>query len=162
MAWNAPVTQSVGTLITPAIWNSQIVENLLYLKSPPITLMGSLQTLTTSSSSYVNVFETQNIVTAAGGRVLLMGLGYANHNESGVVELHLNLTVDGVDDVAGSDGYVRQYLQGTGREPFVMLYMSDTLSPAMHTFRLRAKVIPIAGTTGTVTITTRRFWLMEV
>jgi len=162
VAYVNPTNRSAGELITAARWNQDVVANIQYLKSPPITLMGSLQTLTTSSSSYVNVFETQNIVTSVGGRVLLMGLGYANHNESGSVELHLNLTVDGVDDVAGSDGYVRQYLQGTGREPFVMLYMSGTLSAAMHTFRLRAKVVPIAGTTGTVTITTRRFWLMEV
>ncbi len=33
MAWTAPTTQATGTLITAAIWNTDLTDNLAYLKT---------------------------------------------------------------------------------------------------------------------------------
>jgi hypothetical protein len=39
MSWTAPVTQTTGTLITAAIWNAQITDNMTYLKTMDLTGM---------------------------------------------------------------------------------------------------------------------------
>ena len=34
--WTTPTTRSLGFLVTPAVWNADIVNNLIYLKTSPV------------------------------------------------------------------------------------------------------------------------------
>ena len=142
MAWVNPPSRSVGTLITPTIWNQDVVANLLYLKTPPLTRRG-WESLTTSSTSYVPVHETQNIITASGGRVVFVATGTAYQTGVGALNVSLTLYVDGAKlPTANDDGLVRVGLPGTAYShvPWTILYSTDTLTAAMHTFRIYAKV----------------------
>ncbi len=47
MAWTAPTTRSTGTLITAAIWNTDLTDNLAYLKSAVDTNTSGISTLNT-------------------------------------------------------------------------------------------------------------------
>lgn len=52
--WTAPTTRSTGALVSASIWNTDIVENLKYLKDSPVfdgspTVSGRLKAATTMS-----------------------------------------------------------------------------------------------------------------
>ena len=155
MAWNAPVTQSVGTLITPAIWSSQIVEKLLYLKSPPATILAGASN-ETSSTSYVPLTETQNIITTTGGRVLIGAYGYSFRTSgSGAMQVTIGLQIDG--GAVGNAIIVTVPEQLNNAAPWAMLHLTAQLTPAFHTFRLHHRV---GGNTGKSNVL--QFWMLEV
>lgn len=159
MAWVNPPSRSVGTLITPTIWNQDVVANLLYLKTPPLTRLNFVA-FNTSSTSYVPVHETQNIVTSTGGRVLFGAIGTAYQPASSALNLYLTLYVDGTKLVTANDeGLVRIGVPGSANVhvPWCVLYTTSTLTAAMHTFRLYAKV---SGSTGNVIL--QHLFLVEV
>ena len=159
MAWVNPPSRSVGTLITPTIWNQDVVANLLYLKTPPLTRSG-FDSLSTSSTSYVPVHETQNIVTSTAGRVLFIATGTAYQTASSALSVYLTLYVDGVKlTTANDEGLVRVYLTATNNAhvPWTILYSTGTLTAAMHTFRIYAKV-----SNGTGNVNLQQIVMLEV
>lgn len=159
MAWVNPPSRSVGTLITPTIWNQDVVANLLYLKAPPLTRRG-FESFTTSSTSYVPVHETQNIITASGGRVLFIATGTAYQEASSPLNVYLTLYVDGVKlTTANDEGLVRVWVPGTAHAhvPWTILYSTSTLTAAMHTFRIYAKV-----NAGTGSVVLQQLLMLEV
>lgn len=159
MAWVNPSSQSVGMLITPTIWNQDVVANLLYLKAPPLTRL-AYNSLTTSSTSYVPMHETQNIITASGGRVLFIATGTAYQAASSALNVFLTLYIDGVKVVTANDeGLVRVGVPGTAHMhvPWTILYSTSTLTAAMHTFRIYAKV-----SNGTGSVNLQQLLMLEV
>ena len=155
MAWNTPLTWDTGRLVTANDLNRQIRDNLLYLKSPPATILAGANN-TTSSTSYVPLTETQNIITTAGGRVLIGAYGYSYRTSgSGPMQVTIALQIDG--GAVGHAIIVTVPEQLNNGAPWAMLHLTAQLTPAFHTFRLYHRV---SGNTGTSNVL--QFWMLEV
>ena len=159
MAYVNPTNRSAGELITAARWNQDVVANIQYLKTPPITRLG-FTAFNTSSTSYVPVHETQNIITTTGGRVLFGAIGTAFQIASSALSVYLTLYVDGTKlTTANDEGLVRVGVPGTAHVhvPWCILYTTGTLTAAMHTFRIYAKV-----SDGTGYVNLQHLFLLEI
>lgn len=159
MAYVQPSNRALGELITTARWNQDVVANIQYLKTPPITTLG-FTSFNTSSTSYVPVHETKNIITTTGGRVLFGASGTAFQAASTALTIFLTLYVDGVKIVTANDeGLTRAHVSSTSyaHVPWAIVFPSGTLTAGMHTFRLYAKV---SAATGYVYL--QRLFLLEV
>jgi hypothetical protein len=79
--WTAPTTRSLGELITPSIFNTDVVENLKYLKDLPSGLTKiDLQTLggtvtqvdfSSISGAYNHLLLTYSVTGSAAGSALI-------------------------------------------------------------------------------------------
>ena len=104
MAWIAPTTRTTGELITAAIWNVDVVDNLLALKSPPTDTytLNEGANYTTTSVTFVDV-DAVNLaltITTTGGAVLVHFDAYMFGSGG---RAYLDFVVDGVRH-AGDDG----------------------------------------------------------
>lgn len=159
MAYVNPTNRSAGELITAARWNQDVVANIQYLKAPPLTKFGFVS-FSTSSTSYVPVHETQNIITSTAGRVLFIATGTAYQVASSALNIYLTLYVDGVKlPTANDEGLVRVGMSAAAHVhvPWTILYSTNTLTAAMHTFRIYAKV-----NTGTGSVNLQQIVMLEV
>lgn len=161
MAWTTPTSRSVGLLITPTIWNTDLVDNLLYLKTPVVTI-GTTYTVTdTTSTTFVPIVDAQSITTTSGARVLMIASGWAQHLETGTILAEPGVRIDDADPYAGPGA--RVWLSGTSEQyTWSFAYISNVLSPGTHTLRLYGRVAAGGGTQGAVRFTTRTFLLIEL
>ena len=155
MAYVNPANRSAGELITAARWNQDVVANIQYLKSPPATILEGVDN-TTSSTSYVPLTETKNIITTSGGRVLIGAYGWSwRESGPGPMQVTLGLQIDG--GAVGNAIIVTLPDNLTNGVPWAMLHLTAQLAPAFHTFRLYHRVNGFTGKT-----VVRQFWLLEV
>lgn len=153
--WSTPLTWDTGRLVTANDLNQQIRDNLLYLKSPPATILEGVDN-TTSSTSYVPLTETKNIITTAGGRVLIGAYGYSYRTSgSGPMQITIGLAKDG--GAVGNAIIVTLPEQLNNAAPWAMLHLTAQLTPAFHTYRLYHRV---SGNTGASVVV--QFWMLEV
>lgn len=71
MAWTAPRTWSTGELVTAAMMNVHVRDNLLALKSPPGGQALISSDVSTTSTTYVDITGASLTVTTTGGAILL-------------------------------------------------------------------------------------------
>ena len=146
MAWTAPTTRTTGELITAAIWNTDVVDNLDALKAPPSSdsILDLGGDLTTTSTSFADVDATnlsETIVTT-GGDVMVHFHGTVKGSAG--FRLYFEIDMDG-SAVAGDDGIALEgvhtdatFLPGLKTVTFTRLITS--VSPGSHTFKLQWKV----------------------
>lgn len=157
--WTPPLTWDTGRLVTAADLNTQIRDNLLYLKNLPAQIVFG-QTFTTSSTSWVPVHETQNIITRPGGRMLCVAYGHVYPASAmGAQRFFLNYEIDGAMITGSNEGIQNGTIQGTAFQAmtFSIVHLTNVLSAAMHTFRLYARV-----TGGPLNIWMGQAWMREV
>lgn len=169
MAWTAPTTRTTGTLITASIWNTDLVDNLSALKSPPTDTYTANEgsDYSTTSATFVNVDGTNlsHSITTTGGDVIIHFHGNCT---SGSGVLALNVTVDG-SLTAGDDGIIaKQSLTSSPPGiPITFTRLVQGLSAASHTFNLQYKVSSGTGViyagagTGSSDLHPQ-FWVREV
>lgn len=86
MAWTAPTTRSTGDLITASIWNTDLTDNLSYLKT---------QTDLIDNCSYT--------IYSAGGARAIDGTDYQNSSTSQIMVV----VVSAANSLAGDGKYIR-------------------------------------------------------
>lgn len=158
MAWTPPLTWDTGRLVTAADLNAQIRDNLLYLKTQPAKLVPG-QTFTTSSTSWVPVHETQNIITQPGGRMLCVAFGHVYPPSAiGEQRFFINFEIDG-NLLPSNEGIQNGAIQGTVFQAmtFSAVHLTNVLAQAMHTFRLYVRV-----TGGPLSFWLGQAWMREV
>lgn len=155
MAWTTPKTRSTNDRITASIWNTDLVNNLLALKSPPTARYIFTGPYSTTSTSAVDV-DTTNLslsITTTGGDVLVGWLGTVHMSVSGDT-CTLNVTMDGAS--LQSIGNVGQFNQANLiAGGFTAL--KTPVAAGKHTFKLRWKV-----SAGTANMLSGIFWVREV
>lgn len=104
MAWTAPTTRSTGNLITASIWNTDLVNNLSYLKNAP-TFDGTV-TLAGNPATYGLIFDGSN----GGGIAATHASGTLRFYAGGTTE-QMRIDTDG--DVGVKSG-AKVYLDGVG------------------------------------------------
>lgn len=152
MSWTAPTTRTTGELITAAIWNTDIVDNLNALKTPQNDYYIGNQGAdwTTTSTTYAAVDGVNlllSLTLAAAGDVRMGFTGNCRHNAGGGI-IFFDVWVDGAA-LAGDDGIIA--LEANTAVPgrlFSFTRKAFSLSAAAHTFELRWKIV----TAGTATL----------
>lgn len=155
MAWTSPTTRSTNDLITASIWNTDLVNNLLALKSPPTASYVFGGPYSTTSTSEVDV-DTTNLsltITTTGGDVLVGWLSTFYMSVSGNT-CTLNVTMDGANLL--SIGNVGQFNQANLiAGGFTAL--KTPVAAGAHTFKLRWKV-----SASQANMMSGIFWVREV
>ncbi len=168
MAWTSPRTWVAGELITAAIMNAHVRDNLLILKDPISDdyLTNEGADYTTTSTSFVDVDATNLAFTLVtnGGPVMIGFLGTGK--SSAGLQMHFDVDLDGAR-IAGDDGMVSTTIAVATAVAFAFVFLKSSLSAASHIFKLQWKVtggtgtlFAGAGTGGQDTHT--QFWAREV
>ena len=141
--WTTPRTWATGEVVTAALLNAHLSDNLDYLKArPQVAYFSSANdgNITSTSGSYVNISSdySKTITTTAAGRVqvtFMAGIGTSGSN------VQMKLYVDGVDS-----GLIALVTSGT-----IVVALSRIvtgLSAGSHTFEIRWACI--GGVTATL------------
>ena len=162
MAWTTPTTRSVSELITAGVWNTDLVDNLLYLYSRPAAsytgVAGGNYTVTSTSYVALDATNLKLTLTTSSGRVLVGVIMNAAADATHSAGFRVNI------DSGASYGYWGDsHLVYTNPNviSFAPLLLTG-LSAASHTFQLEVKV---NGGTMTIYRSTAQpvhFWVMEV
>ncbi|NLH07017.1 MAG: hypothetical protein GX484_05370 [Chloroflexi bacterium] len=159
MAWNTPLTWDTGRLVTAADLNAQIRDNFQYLKQRAAVTVGYTSKNTTSTT-YVQLFSWQNIVTTAGARVLVCASGFAQALGQ-ATSFSVTLAQDGATPSPSDPGLAQAHLQSPlgWSAPWAFSVLTSVLTPAMHTFTVYFRT----NTPGSeVSLVMTRFLMLEV
>ena len=162
MAWSSPRTWTTGELVTAALMNTHIRDNLNALFSPPGTTASITTDITTTSTSFEDATGLTITFTIAGDSVLL-GFVAAISNSSGPTSLTtLTIDIDGTDE-GGTEGIMQTESKGQANSPgdASFTWRKTGLSSASHTFKMEWKV---SGNTSTMHATNSEviFWGAEI
>lgn len=162
MAWTTPTTRSVSELITAAIWNADLVDNLLYLYSRPAAsytgVAGGNYTVTSTSYVALDATNLKLTLTTSSGRVLVGVIMNAAADATRSAGFRVNI------DSGSSYGYwgdSHQVFVTPNVISFAPLLLTG-LSAASHTFQLETKTSAGTMTIYRATAQPVRFWVMEV
>lgn len=162
MAWTTPTTRSVSELITPAEWNIDLVDNLLYLYSRPAAsytgVAGGNYTVTSTSYVALDATNLKLTLTTSSGRVLVGVIMTAA--SSGMLTAGFRVNIDSGSSYGyWSDSHlVYENLRVISFAPLLL----TGLSAGSHTFQLEVKVNVNTMTIYRATAQPVRFWVMEV
>jgi len=84
MAWTAPTTRTTGDLITASIWNTDLVDNLNYLKTNLDNLNVCSQADVTSSRAIGTIYQNTS------GKIKIVGVTVAAYSSSTNSELDVS------------------------------------------------------------------------
>lgn len=162
MTWTTPTTRSVSELITAAVWNTDLVDNLLYLYSRPAAsytgVAGGNYTVTSTSYVALDATNLKLTLTTSSGRVLVGVIMNASGSASLVAGFRVNV------DAGASYAYwgdSHQVFTTPNVISFAPLLLTG-LSAASHTFQLEVKVNSYTMTIYRATAQPVCFWVMEV
>lgn len=175
MAWTTPRTWVVNELVTDALLNTHVRDNLDILKNPPSAhyeANESADYTNNVTASWSDVDATSgkfNLSITTGGGDVLVGFAGAFAGSASLRTL-LNIQYDGTTRVAADDGIVAFHVDSAGSagiRAVSLVYLIPGLSAGPHSFKLQWKV-----TTGTVTLYAGagtasadlhpQFWVREV
>lgn len=137
--WVTPRTWVAGELVTAAIMNAHVRDELNALKTPASDVKNlTIGTdTTTTSTSFVDIDSTNLAITfTTGGGDCMVGFT-GTVSIGGTYRVLFNVMIDGADAVA-TDGLVETAAATGAAVGFV--YLATGLSAASHTFKLRWKV----------------------
>jgi hypothetical protein len=145
MGWTSPSTRVTGELITAAIWNSDITDNLTYLNLRPsdTSLINEASNYSTSATTFTDVDSTDAAatVTTNGGDVLV---GFTGTVKAGGNGANFDVDVDGARQ-GGDSGLISvavptdgTYTDRSTNASFLLLVTG--LAAGSHTFKLQWRV----------------------
>jgi len=152
----------VSELITPVEWNTDLVDNLLYLYSRPAAsytgVAGGNYTVTSTSYVALDATNLKLTLTTSSGRVLVGVIMNASGSASLAAGFRVNV------DAGASYAYwgdSHQVFVTPNVISFAPLLLTG-LSAASHTFQLEVKVNSNTMTIYRATAQPVCFWVMEV
>jgi hypothetical protein len=149
MAWTTPITQATGTLITAAIWNQQITDNLIYLKAKKLayTEFTAPVSVAVTTAATATTVVTASAVTFDGATEVEVEFFAPRADTPNVLSCaHIFELYDGATDLGSLGSVLTPAAVPTG----VPVRVSRVLTPsaAAHTYSVRAWIN--AAGTGTV------------
>ena len=171
MTWNTPLTWQVDQLVTEADLNSQVRDNLRFLKDPPTALvrLDEEQDFASTSDEFVDI-DRQKLalnVTTAGGDLLVAFYGMLrNSTTSGGAAI--DVALDGVR-IGGDDGLLVTDPDLRDWFPVCFLVLLRELAAGPHNLFLQwRRTGPVgtlylaAGASTSDVATHSQFWAREV
>ena len=142
MTWHDPKTWNTGDLLTAQEMNSQLRDNLRYLKELPYAQSTIRQetNYSTGSRGFVDIDASAlSLTLRTAGAAQIGFLGTFQMDRSSV--LYLDLMVDGVR--LGNDrgmSYLR-FSEANQPQGFAFTLLRDQLTPGERTFRMQWRVL---------------------
>lgn len=118
MAWTAPTTRITGELVTASIWNTDIVDNLVFLKegNRVRTLSLGMTGVTRSSTSWGTIdAHSATLTMSSVGTVARVHFSADVTFDSDNYEGHFDIDVDGTRSSGDSDGLFQFQAESTVR-----------------------------------------------
>lgn len=163
MAWTDPKTWVAGDALTASLLNTEVKDNLNYLKGVHAeATLNETSDYTTTSTTFVDVDATEGklqlTVTTNGGDVLVHFHGAYISGATALFDIKVDGTRDG-----GNDGYTRIVAQG----PLSFTRLITGLAADSHIFKLVWRVVSGTGTlaagAGTANMDVHpQFWVREI
>lgn len=144
MAWTTPRTWVAGEVPTAAIMNAHVRDNLNALKDPPTDLDQNWNTtISTTSTSFVNITGADVTITTTGGRAMI-GFQISQTSSGGTSSdfTCYEITIDGTAVSGHANGVLITY---TGA-PISFTHLTAALSAGAHTIRVQWRVNTAART----------------
>lgn len=167
MAWTAPRTWTTAELVTAAIMNTHVRDNLIYLKAavdagmPGITYINHAPTFSTSATAFALAGGLAMLdITLLGGHLVLYGATMSTtHNTANAVR-NITMYIDGVN--AGGTSGLSSVIDKTDGVVYTQAFtgLRAGLAVGSHNFQLRWKTS--AGILSTDTATTLSLWAVEL
>lgn len=156
--WTAPRTWAVGELVTAALMNTHVRDNLDWLKTPIAASATWSSNFTTTSASYVDITGATVTLTTNGGGVDVFVL--FDLTDSLAATVYIQLVIDGV----AYQRIATIVLAASEIKPCAIpLHIpAASLSAASHTIKLQA--LTNAGTLtvyGSSAASTPRLYVVE-
>lgn len=127
MVFTTPRTWVTNELVTAAMLNEQIRDNLSYLLTPASFFITSSATLTTTSSSYANVTGlVSSSITTYGGHFLMGISGFVNATTG---QVDIAMAHDGANEIVVHRSNSSVYFAGVA--------LKASLAAGAHTFSAR-------------------------
>ena len=153
MAWTAPTTRTTGTLITAAIWNTDLTDNLTFLgvnhdhsgdsgdggTIKPLVTSGISAGSSTSSTSYVDVTSASLSLTLVAAQTVIFFARFTYRVAGGAAVVG---TVKTVLDATNGD----EVLPGVADFDEMCLVQGKACSAGSRTGKVQAKVSDGADT----------------
>ena len=133
MAWTAPTTRATDDPINASIWNTDVVANLAWLKTPTKAVAALATQITTTSTSFTDATGLSVTMTTSGGNVMCIFTGCVSSN--GANQTILTLDVDGTDQGA-TDGLISVTANSIATNAS-FVYVVTGLSAASHTIKIQ-------------------------
>lgn len=145
--WTNPKSWSTGELVTAALLNAHLRDNLDFLKTPPTALkiLNQASDYSLTNTSYADVDGTNlalNITTAGGDVLIAFSGSIINSTPTSVF---FDVDVDG-SRTGGDDGLVVVTPSSASQRVNVTFFkLLQGLAAGVHTFKLQNK--QLSGTT---------------
>lgn len=155
MAWTAPTTRTTGVLVTASIWNTDVVDNLTFLKTPTQSRLSAGATTNTTSAAFVDMTGVTITMStnAAAAEVGFVG----SFNISVAATAVVTLLVDGTNQGDATQGLQHVPATAATNAGISLVFRTATLSAGSHTFKLQYKT-----SAGTLTLLAGwSFWAVE-
>ena len=111
MGWTTPKTWATNELVTAAMLNTHLRDNLNFLFTPNFNEV-AINNFSTTSTSYVDITGASVNITTTGGNLFVSVVGELNANG------RLAVNIDGVDTEINSrpaiTGILRRFTVGAG------------------------------------------------
>lgn len=149
--WTANRTWTTGELVTAAVLNTYVRDNLDWLKTPTASNVAPFATtFTTTSTTFTDVTSMTATITTNGGGVDVY-TRFTSSN-SGTADTAYDIVLDGVSESGTTHGLYRHGSPGAAASVGVaFMHHIDTLSAGSHTIKLQVRTISgtqsIFGTT---------------
>jgi hypothetical protein len=162
MAWTTPRTWATNELVTAALLNEQVRDNLAVLKNMPIASAryspgGTLQI---TSTTFVDIHTSLNFsLTTNGGRLMMGVFGRVFHNPGINTDCFFDININGVSETA-SGGVAWVTGPNATQFPFAFTWLTGAQAAGAKTVKLQCR--RGTGNTNPVQIFDIVAWVMEV
>lgn len=158
--WTTPRTWVEGEIVTAALMNEVIRDNLDWLKGRPYIQANDLDgTVYSTTSSTFQDTGLSATLTTTGGRVMVVAWGSFLVGNSATNAV-LTIYEDGVNQGNATEGMQYLVAGSNGRVPFCIVYITPTApTAASHTWKLYLRS---TDNVNTANIKQYQMWATEI
>lgn len=160
--WTAPRTWTAGEIVTAALLNQHLRDNLEWLAVRGLTPTSDLDGTVgnTSSSSFTDIGSSFEITTVKSNAVVL-SVCWGTAVQGNTVDVYnVTLNFDGTNLGDSSRGCLELVGGTSHHHSFAILRIHTVASAGAHTLKLQAR--RSSGTSGSVTIEAMHLWAWEL
>lgn len=160
--WTPPRTWTTGEIVTAAMLNEQVRDNLLWLMARGLTPTSDFDGTvgSTTSSSFTDIGNSFSLTTVKANAVVLCVCSGTAIQGNNADTYNLTLAVDGTNIGDSSRGMAQLGAATNTTYTFALIYPYLVASAGAHTLKLQAK--RSAGTMAAITITAMNLWAWEL
>jgi hypothetical protein len=158
--WTLPRTWATGEIVTAAMLNQYLRDELDYLKARPVARVSDLDgtVSNTSSTSFVDITGATTSITTSGSSRLLIAANISWSHSVGAQTLFVTALVDGTNQGDATNGITWGASASTIVYSLSMVHITTAaVSDAAHTVKLQYRI-----SSGTATVVGFDMAVMEV